>query len=98
MQTNFLTLILVMIGIYTLFAIINHFRSRANKPFIYDYLNDKGASHIVVSSVWFGGPLGNYVYDVEYTNRQGKRRRVQCKISARWLSDGTIYWSEPPEV
>ncbi len=78
--------------------VVNSFRSRGNKRRISLYLYRQGASQVVVYLILLSGDHSNFVYDVEYTDRQGRQREAQCKVSSAWWRDGEIFWSIPPEV
>ena len=73
-------------------------RVQRNTQRISDNLISKGASNIIISSIRLGGSRGHDVYDIEYTDRLGKRYRVRCKIQSGLLKDGDLFWSEPLEV
>ncbi len=90
---------LLLAGFVLLVIVITYFEVRSHKKCIRKILSDKGATEIAVSWQWAWADRSNNIYAVEYTNRQGQRCQATCKVTRFFsLSDGDIYWSEPPEV
>ena len=91
--------LLVLAGIVLLVIAVTYFEVRSHKKRIRKILSDKGATDIDISWQWAWADRSNNIYTVDYTNRQGQRCEAACKVAHFFsLSDGDIYWSEPPEV
>lgn len=90
---------LVLAGFVILVIVIPYFEIKSHKKRIRNCLTEKGATNIDVSWQLTRGDRSNNSYTVDYTNRQGQNCRITCKVARFFsLSDGDIYWSEPPEV
>ncbi len=91
--------ILVLAGIVFLIGILTYFDVKNCKKRIRKILSDKGATDINVSWQWIESDSRNNVYAVAYSNKAGKWCQISCKVAHFYtLSNGDIYWSEPPEV
>ncbi len=93
-------MILLGIAVFICFSIaLTAWEVRAHCNRIRECLSERGATEIDVSWQWAKGDRSNNGYIVGYTNRQGKRCQAACKVARFFtLSNGDIYWSEPPEV
>jgi hypothetical protein len=89
--------IYVVTFLITIFVlVIRYFQSEGDKQRISEYLLYRGATNIIVSSVWFDMDKTTRTYDVEYTSSQGTYCRTSCKIRTGFFSNGEIYWRDPP--
>ncbi len=90
MDAAMVTIALMFVG---LAVFMSYSQTTADKEDIQTYLESIGASNIKAHWDWMIGGRGTHYYDVEYTNRDGARCRVQCVGTG-----GQIYWPQPPEA
>jgi hypothetical protein len=90
--------LLLFVAIVGSLLALSYWQSNRGKERIIEYLLGKGAADIVVSLNWLSGDRDNYVYSVEYTDRQGVHRATRCKVGGGLFGLGEMYWREPPEV
>ncbi|GEM_PF-2413355 len=99
MESHIALYILIVIIVIILIVIglaIGYFQSEGHKQRISEHLRHRGATNIVISSVWFDMDKTTRTYNVEYTNSQGAYCQTSCKIRTGFFSSGEIYWSDPP--
>jgi hypothetical protein len=86
-----LLLILIVIAV----SVIGYFQRKRTELLISDYLCSKGATNIIISSVWFDMDKTTNTYNVEYFNARGKYCLNSCKIRIGFFGNGEIYWKDP---
>lgn len=91
--------ILALFVIMILFAAaIDYQQMTVRTKHINEYMRRRGATDIVVSWNRRGGDQYNAVYDVEYTDRQGRHRVARCKVSGGLFGVSELYWRDPPNI
>jgi hypothetical protein len=93
-------------GIYIFFIIISsfglvvlYFQLKEDKQRITNYLHDRGATNVIVSTAWLKFDFDKTLntYNVKYTNSQGMDCQRSCRIRSFFSDeDEEIYWSAPP--
>lgn len=80
-----------------LWLVLTIWEVRTHHKRLRKFLGERGATKIEI--YWNFGDRSNHDYNVEYTDRAGRRHQTSCKLGkATALNDGTMYWLEPPEV